>query len=386
MSVARARASVDQEAIAANCRRLLAELEGAELCVVVKADGYGHGAVACARAALAADASWLAVATVQEAQELRDADVTARLLLMGPLRDREELERALELEAELVLWREPSIALAGRTAAVLGAPARVHVKLDTGMGRLGTRDRDQATRVAAAALETAGVELAGVMTHFATADLLDDGGFFERQLDEFASWTEPLKRAHPEIVVHAANSAAVLRDARAQFDMVRCGVAVYGLDPFGEDPSEHGLRPVLELSSYVADVKPCAAHESTGYGRRFRPQHDTHLGVLPIGYGDGWRRGLSEAADVLIGGRRYPLVGTVSMDSVAVDLGAHPGACELQDQEAVLIGQRGTQRITAEELARALHTINYEITCGLSARVERVYGSRAAPQGARADR
>jgi alanine racemase len=173
--------------------------------------------------------------------------------------------------------------------------------------------------------------------------------------------------------VHAANSAAVLRDPAAHFDMVRCGIAIYGMDPFGEDPLTRGLEPALELSSYVAAVKHCAAGESTGYGRRFVAGQDTHLGLLPIGYGDGWRRGLSGNAEALIAGRRHPLVGTVSMDSVAVDLGPDPSAPALLGQPAVLIGGQGEERITAEELARRLDTINYEITCGLTARVARVH-------------
>ena len=173
--------------------------------------------------------------------------------------------------------------------------------------------------------------------------------------------------------MHAANSAAVLRDPEAQFDMVRCGIAVYGMDPFGEDPSARDLEPALELSSYVAEVKLCRAGESAGYGRRFIAEHDTHLGVLPIGYGDGWRRGLSNNAEVLIGGRRYPLVGTVSMDNITVDLGADPGAQRLRGEQAILMGVQGSERITAEEVARRLDTINYEVTCALTPRVPRVY-------------
>ncbi len=373
MSLSRARARVDPEAIAANTARLLGELDGSQLCAVVKADGYGHGAVESARATLGAGASWLAVATVDEASELRDAGIEAPMLVMGALRDREELERAIVLGCDVVLWHEYSIADASAAARRVSGTARVHVKLDTGMGRLGTRDPDEAARTAAATSEAPNVELAGVMTHFATADILDDGDFFERQLSVFADWVGEIKREHPQVLVHAANSAAVLRDRRARFDMARCGVALYGLDPFGEDPLAHGLRPALELSSYVAEVKSCAAGESTGYGRRFVAEADTHIGVLPIGYGDGWRRGLSNNADVLVEGRRRPLVGTVSMDNVAVDLGPDPVAMDLAGAEAILIGGRGEERITAEELAGSLQTINYEITCGLSARVERSY-------------
>jgi len=155
--------------------------------------------------------------------------------------------------------------------------------------------------------------------------------------------------------------------------MVRCGIAIYGMDPFGSDPAARGLEPALELSSYLAEVKPCRAGESAGYGRRFLARQDTQIGVLPVGYGDGWRRGLSNNADVLIAGRRYPVAGTVSMDNITVDLGPGPEAGALRGQPAILIGVQGSERITAEEVARRLDTINYEITCGLTPRVPRSY-------------
>jgi alanine racemase len=377
---ARARVTVDLTAVERNCARLLGELDGAELCAVVKADGYGHGAVECAAAALRAGATWLAVATIEEASELRDAGIEAPVLIMGALSDRAEIGRAIELRADIVVWRERAITLASEAAALVSGVARVHVKLDTGMGRLGTRDRAEASRVAAAAAAAPGVRLAGVMTHFATADILDDEGFFERQLAMFSDWSGAVRREHPDILVHAANSAALLRaPGSARFDMARCGIALYGLDPFNRDPFAHELSPALTLSSYVAAVKPCRVGESTGYGRCYVADHDTHLGVLPIGYGDGFRRALSGAADVLIAGSRLPLVGTVSMDNVAVDLGPDPAALQLRGAEAILIGSSGPERITAEELAGRMGTINYEITCGLSARVRRAYRLSSAP-------
>jgi alanine racemase len=365
----RVQARVNVAAIARNCARLRTELrDDAALCAVVKADGYGHGAVQSARAALAGGASWLAVASPCEAWELRDAGLSdVRVLVMGAL-SLEELREALAAEGEVVVWNERYV-----DAVAAAGGGRVHVKLDSGMGRLGTRDPALANRVAAAANGTPGVELVGAMTHFATADDLSDDGFFAEQLAAFTSWARALKQKQPDLIVHAANSAAVLREEDAQFDMVRCGIAIYGMDPFGRDPAARGLEPALELSTYVADVKPCAAGQSSGYGRRFVAEHDTHIANLPIGYGDGWRRGLSNNADVLIGGHRYPLVGTVSMDSVAVDLGEHPDAERLRGERAVLVGFQGNERITAEEVARRLETINYEVTCALTPRVPRVY-------------
>jgi alanine racemase len=370
----RAIAHVNLAAIERNCARLLAELEhGAELCVVVKADGYGHGAAASARAALDGGASWLAVAGAREAVELREAGFEdVRLLVMGALSP-VELREALQVGADVVLWREDGV------QAVLDAGGgRVHVKLDSGMGRLGTRDPSQASRVVAMAQDAPGVELVGIMTHFATADDRKDS-FFERQREIFAGWASEIKAAHPEIVVHAANSAATLRDKQAHFDMVRCGIAVYGMDPFGHDPLAARLEPALELVSYVAEVKVCAPGQSAGYGRRFVAERNTLLGVLPIGYGDGWRRALSDNADVLIESQRRPIVGTVSMDNLTIELGDSPNARTLCGSEAVLIGARGDQRITAEEVARRMHTINYEVTCALTSRVPRIYHRDGVP-------
>jgi alanine racemase len=369
MSAPRAQASINLAAIERNCSRLRSELRaGAELCAVVKADGYGHGATQSARAAIAGGASWLAVACAREARELRENGIAdLPILVMGAL-SLDELSEALAVEADVVVWSERYV----RAVADAGG-GRVHVKLDSGMGRLGTRDSGLASRVFALARDTRGVEPVGLMTHFATADELEDEGFFARQLDTFARWARGLKEQNPQLIVHAANSAAMLRDADAQFDMARCGIAVYGMDPFGADPAERALQPALQLSSYVADVKLCRAGESAGYGRRFVAERDTYLAVLPIGYGDGWRRGLSNNADVLIAGHRHPLVGTVSMDNVTVDVGADSGAERLRGEPATLIGIDGEQRITAEDVAAWLKTINYEVTCGLTARVARVY-------------
>jgi alanine racemase len=239
------------------------------------------------------------------------------------------------------------------------------------MGRLGAKDADEALRIVdRVAAGRGGMELAGLMTHFATADELGDG-HFPAQLERFAAFAERVRSEHPGVIAHAANSAATIRDAGADFDLVRCGVAIYGLDPFGEDPAQRGLEPALSLHSYVAAVKRFEPGESAGYGRTWTATEPTWVGVLPIGYGDGWRRGLSNDADSIVGGRRRPLVGTVSMDNVTVDLG--PQTDVRAGDPAVLIGVQGGERVTAEEVARRLGTINYEITCGLSARTRRVY-------------
>jgi alanine racemase len=368
----RAEARIDTSAIERNCARLAAL---APLCAVVKADGYGHGAVEAARAAQRGGASWLAVATAGEAAELRAAGIGGPLLVMGALSP-EELEIALAAGADVVAWREEfveaiasRVALGAASSPAPGAAAAsppgvgVHVKLDTGMGRLGTRDPLEATRVAEAIRAAPNLRLAGAMTHFATAD--DDPEFMAVQLARFTSWAGGL-----DTMRHAANSAAALGEPAARLDLIRCGIAIYGMDPFHRDPADHGLEPALELVSYVAEVKHTRPGESAGYGRRFIAQRDTWIGTIPIGYGDGFRRGLTGRFDVLVGGRRVPGVGAVSMDNITVDLGDAPVE---RGAEAVLIGARAGERILAEDLASALGTINYEVTCGISPRVPRRY-------------
>jgi alanine racemase len=363
----RATARIDYAAVGANCARLKAELGEAELCAVVKADGYGHAADACASAALAGGASRLAVATASEAEEVGRRFQHVPLLTMGALTV-EEVDAVISAGSELALWREDFRRLVAERARAHGHRARVHVKYDSGMGRLGNRDAAEVVALARACAEDPDLELAGIWTHLATADELDSD-FFGEQLDCFEQVATAVKAEHPGVIVHAANSAAVLRDRRSHFEMARCGVAIYGLDPFQRDPFAQGLRPAMTLCSHVADVKRFPAGASAGYGRKWKAPEDTWVGVIPLGYGDGVRRALTNNADVLVGGRRYPLVGTVSMDNITIDLGpeteVHPG------EEAVLIGRQGEEQILAEEVAARLDTINYEVTCAISSRVPR---------------
>ena len=331
--VSRALAQVDLGAIERNCARL-----PKPLCAVVKGNAYGHGPIA--GAALAGGATWLGVATAGEARELRDQGVEAPVLVMGAV-TRDELRVAIEADADVVAW----------TDEVADAAPRVHVKLDTGMGRLGTKDREYALRLAARPNVT------GLMTHFATADELCDD-LFPAQLGAFRNFVEAVGR-----------DDLVLREPASHFDMVRCGIAVYGMDPFHEDPTAHGLEPALSLHSWVAAVRRFAPGDSAGYGRRWTAEEPCWVATVPVGYGDGWRRGLTNDCDVLIRGRRHPLVGTVSMDNVTVALGADTDV-EVGDP-VVLLGRQGEERILAEEVARRLGTINYEVTTGLLPRVRR---------------
>jgi alanine racemase len=373
--MARAEARIDLGAVERNCAHLKATVgDGVELCAVVKADGYGHGADACATAALAGGARRLAVATGAEAAQVGRRFPHVPLLTMGALTE-EELDTALAAGSEVAAWHEEFRALAAARAHAQGRPARVHVKHDSGMGRLGNRDPAEVVALARACAEDPNLDLAGVWTHFATADE-PDSGFFDEQLRRFTEVAEAVRLDFPDAIVHAANSAAVFREPRAHFDMVRCGIAVYGLDPFQRDPADRGLTPALSLRSYVADVKSFEAGDSAGYGQTWKAASETMVGVLPIGYGDGVRRGLSNNGEVLVRGRRHPLVGTVSMDNVTIDLG--PDSEVEPGDEAVLIGAQGEESILAEEVAARLGTINYEVTCGISARVPRESASEEA--------
>lgn len=327
--------TIDLGAVRHNVHRLLAAASGSELWVVVKADGYGHGAVDVGRAALAAGASALCVATAGEAAALRAGLPDARIVVLGPA-DAEEVRAARTLALELVV----------SVPAPLPDGVRVHVKLDTGMGRWGLSELPALTS-----------DVVGLMSHFATAD--SDLAFAERQLERFLAVTNGLAGAIPR---HIANSAATLSLPASHLDAVRCGIAVYGISPFGDDPGRHGLRPALRWESTVADVRLLRAGDSTGYGRRFVASEDTWIALVPVGYADGFRRDM-EGTEVLVASERRRVVGTVSMDAIAVAL---EGPVE-HGAPVTLIGDD----VTIEQHARVADTIGYEIACGLTTRSPR---------------
>ncbi len=318
----RAVARIDLGAVERNCAHLRSLLGGrAELCAVVKANAYGHGDVWCAKAALAGGAGWLAVATAGEAAELRRHGIASRILTMGAL-THEEARLAIEAAVDVVIW---DLDFARALAELHPRGAAPAARAREAGQRHGTA-RHEGPRHGARAGRARGHGRA------ARARRPDDPLRHRRRAGRrplrapssppsqpFAS---ELKQAHPGLIVHASNSAATYRDQAAHFDLVRCGIAVYGLDPFGADSAARGLEPALSLESYVAAVKRFEPGDSAGYGRRWRATEPTWVATLPIGYGDGWRRALSNNCDVLIGGRRYPVVGTVSMDNITVDLGA----------------------------------------------------------------
>lgn len=365
----RAEARIDLAALRHNCRELKSRLgEGVELCPVLKADAYGHGSLHCVAAVAEAGADRIAFATASEAVLARSVVPDIPLLVLGALAPG-EIEAAVSVGADVAAWELGFIATLADQAAAAGLVVGVHVKYDTGMGRLGATDPEVALELARTAASHPNLRLAGLWTHFATADD-PDRTFLHLQRDRLAELGERLHREFPGVILHAGNSAALIGDPSCHFDLVRPGVAIYGMDPFGNDPADHNLRPVLSLHSWVASVKDFEPGMTAGYGRTWTADRPTRVAAIPVGYGDGVRRGLSNRGEVLIGGHRYPISGTVSMDNITVDVG--PDSAVRVGDEVTLIGSQGDEAILAEQVARPLDTINYEVTCGISPRVPRV--------------
>jgi alanine racemase len=368
-------AEIDVGAVRHNAGLLRKIAAPAALCAVVKADAYGHGAVAVARAALDGGATWLAVATPDEGVELRDGGVLAPVLVLS--------EPPAEAMADVVahgltpaVYSRPGVSALAEASAGAGTVTDVHVKVDTGMHRVGATPED-AIGIALAVAAAPGLELQGLWTHFAVADE-PSSDFTARQLARFLEVVDALAaRGIRPPMLHASNSAGALFHPAARLDMVRCGVAVYGLAPSAEvaelAPCAR-LKPALSLRARVSFVKEVEAGEGLSYGLRYRTKARSVVATVPLGYADGVTRRLaSTGGEVLIGGRRYPIAGSVTMDQIVVDCG--PGADVAAGDVAVLLGGQGAERIGAWEWAERTDTIAYEVICGVSARVPRIYRS-----------
>jgi alanine racemase len=332
--VTRSLVTVDLGAIRHNARVVTRRLEGTELWAVVKADGYGHGAADVARAALEGGATALCVATVREGVALRGAQREARILVLGPT-----------AAADVAAARDASLELTV-TDERLPEGVPLHLKLDTGMGRWGLEE-----------LPAPGRDVVGLMTHLATADT--NRSFAGDQIETFLRATLPYVGIYDR---HIANSAAALTMPETRLEAARCGIALYGIDPFGEGPQRFDLRPAMRWESEVAQVRRLAPGDSTGYGRGFVAREDTWVGIVPVGYADGFRRDLT-GTEVLVGGTRAPVVGVVSMDALAVVL---PEQLD-RGTTVTLVGDG----VTFEEHARVADTIGYELACGVRAAPER---------------
>ena len=361
---------LDLEAIAHNCEQL-AELSGGEteVMVVLKADAYGHGAVRIAHTVLAHGAQRLAVACLSEAVALRQAGIDAPLLIPGYVPPW-QARAAILHNVTCAAFSEETVQSLSTAAQDLRAVARLHLKIDTGMGRLGLFPQEAVPFMQQFG-HLPGIVWAGIFTHFPVTDNPAEDAYTEGQVQRFTALLDELAEAgYTFPLVHAANSAGLLRFPTARFNLVRPGIALYGLAPGPETPLPAGFRPALRFKTTVAQVKTFAPGASISYGRAYQTSGEEQIAVLPVGYADGFRRAPHHWGEVLVHGRRAPIVGRVCMDYTMVDVTAIPGV--RAGDEVVLIGRQGDDEITVEEVAARLGTINYEVVSQILARVPRL--------------
>jgi alanine racemase len=361
-------ALVDLNALSWNFNEVVRRAPGRKILAVVKAQAYGHGAVAVSRHLLKQGAHMLGVALVEEGRELREAGIGSPVLIMGALFP-EQADSVVELALTPVVFSLPVAQALSRAAIRSRTKVSLHIKVDTGMGRIGI-DPESVPRFLEQLQPLEGIEVQGLMTHFADADLRDKQ-FSAQQIDRFEMLLRTLEGKGMHIPLrHAANSAAVLDFERALFTMVRPGLMLYGYDPAADKTGGRELKQVLSLVTRVAFLKKVPAGTSISYGRTFTTRRESLIATLPIGYADGYDRALSNKGEALVRGVRVPVVGRVCMDMCMVDVTGVPDVSE-QDQ-VILIGRQGTERITADDIAEKTGTIAYEVLCGISSRVPRI--------------
>jgi alanine racemase len=368
---------IDLCAIASNTR-LIRSLVGPAVSILacLKANAYGHGAVEVARTVLHHGADRLGVAMVSEARELRDTGIEAPIHILGDTPDWQMYDVA-HLDLTVTLCRLEAAHTLSHAASTSGKTIRVHVKVDTGMGRLGMRAEHirEVVALVRAIKQLPALDFEGIFTHFAMADTVDKT-YACMQLERFNKILQALEAENlrPSLV-HAANSAALLRLPEAHFDLVRPGIALYGLNPSSETRLPEGFRPALSLKTRVVHIKMIPPGESVGYGCTFTSKQPTRVATLPIGYADGFRRAPYNWGSVLVHGKPAPIIGSVCMDQCMIDVTHLPQTCI--GDEVVLIGRQGSATLTAEEVSRRLGTISYEVIAEILSRVPRiVYHSR----------
>lgn len=343
-----------------------------KICAVVKADGYGHGAVEVAREALASGASYLAVAFLDEAMELRESGITAPILILG-FTPEKQFDKIVEYNISQTVYSIESAATLSEYAIKRSKKAKVHIKIDTGMSRIGFCPESCTTDDLTQLFSLEGLEIEGIFTHFARADERDKS-FTNQQYESFTKTVKAIEQEGFRIPIrHVANSAAILQYPETHLDMVRPGIILYGLAPSDEVPmSIIHLKPVMSFKTRVSHVKILPKGRAISYGGTYITQRRSVIATLPVGYADGFSRLLSSKTQVLIKGQRAPVVGRICMDQCMVDVTDVQGSVSIGD-EVVLMGDDGGDKITAEEIARLMGTINYELVCGISKRVPRVY-------------
>ena len=334
---------------------------------VVKANAYGHGIIPVAKASLRGGAEWLGVARVEEALELRNAKITCPILVMGYTPEG-SLRDTASADISIAIWNRDQLHSLSRLARELHVPAKVHLKIDTGMSRLGAPVQE-ALSLVEEIVDAEFIEFEGLFTHYARADETDQSSA-KAQENAFLEVLEILTRAgFKPRYVHAANSAASLLRPDSRFSLIRPGISIYGLHPSHESRLPGDFRSALEWKAVLSQVKVLPPGRGVSYGHEYITLKSESIGTIPIGYADGFRRVGNN--QVLVGGKKVPVIGRVCMDQVCVQLDEVPGAKE--GDEVVMIGTQGDARITAEQVAERWGTINYEVVCGLAARIPRIY-------------
>ncbi|UOY87947.1 alanine racemase [Bacillus glycinifermentans] len=360
-------AEIDLTALKENVRNMKRHIGGdVHLMAVVKANAYGHGDAHVAKAALAEGASILAVAFLDEAISLREQGIDAPILVLGAVPPEYAgiaAKRRITVTGYSVGWLKEVLRLIGD----IGEPLDFHLKIDTGMGRLGCRNEDEIKEMMDMTESSSKVNCCGVFTHFATADEKDTD-YFNMQLDRFKELIKPLPL--DRLMVHSSNSAAGMRFKKQLFNAVRFGVSMYGMSPSSEikDELPFPLKEVFSLHTELVHVKKIAKGESVSYGATYTAEHDEWIGTVPVGYADGWLRRLA-GSEVLIDGKRQKIAGRICMDQFMISLQEeYPVGTKV-----TLIGKQKDERISVDEIAQKLQTINYEITCMISSRVPRMF-------------
>ncbi|ACN13597.1 Alr [Desulforapulum autotrophicum HRM2] len=371
---------IDLDAIAHNLKTLRALTKAhTAVMAVVKADAYGHGAVRVAKKALESGVTHLGVARLHEALELRNAGINAPILVFGYIPE-SDVDTLIALEVSPTVFDLETACMLSERAVAKGTHIKIHLKVDTGMGRLGilpdSRRPSSEKKGALAEVLTIsalpGLKIEGIYTHFAAADTLDKG-YAEYQHQTFMAFIEGLKHLGIEIpLVHSANSAALIDLPEAHFNMVRAGIAMYGLAPSGEvDIRSLDLRPAMEIHSIITSVKKVPKSFKVSYGMTYETEKETVIAAVPIGYADGFSRLFSSRGEMIVRGRKAPIAGRVCMDQTLIDVGEIPGV--KPGDEVVILGTQANQRITADEMAETIGTINYEVISSLTARVPKIY-------------
>jgi len=362
-------AKVDLGAIKQNIKNIKERIGSAAYCAVVKADAYGHGAEMVSKAVLKAGAQWLAVAIPEEAQCLRDAGIDAPILILGPA-NLWQWRRAAKLNLSMVVVSMDCIQNALAVAKETGAVMKLHVKVDTGMNRVGIKSEKVLGEVLDVIEREDSLVLEGLMTHLAAADEADKS-YTKMQNERFGEFAAIVKKRGFSPIYHVANSGAAVDCPELSYDMVRVGIAMYGCYPSDEVDKSLELAPAMSVYTQISHIKTISKGDKVSYGCTFTAQEDMRIATLPIGYADGFNRLNSNNGEVLIGGKRARVLGRVCMDQILVDI-SHIDSVSLHD-EAVIIGRQGRDMISADDVAATIGTINYEVLCAISPRVPRLY-------------